>query len=81
MAKKEPVKPVIAGALEGLNFYLYNFTHSAEEHAENAKSIFDYMQLALLNSVDEVTRFAMPKGTCLPSLKRKMATTLINSSF
>lgn len=53
---------VIAGTLEGLNNYLYNFTQSAEEQSEHSLSIFEYTKQALLNNVDDVTRYAMPRG-------------------
>lgn len=58
----KPDLNVIAGALEGLNFYLYNFTHSAEEGGEYTKSIFDYAKQALLASADDLSRYAMPKA-------------------
>lgn len=58
----KPDLNVIAGALEGLNNYLYNFTHSAEEGSEYAKNIFEYTKQALLSSIDDLNRYAMPKG-------------------
>ena len=53
---------VIAGALEGINSYLYNFTHSVQEDRENSLVIFEFTKQALLTNVDDITRFAMPKG-------------------
>lgn len=53
---------VIAGALEGINNYLYNFTQSTEEKSVHSVTIFEYMKRALLSSPEDLTRYAMPKG-------------------
>ena len=53
---------VIAGAIEGINHYLYIFTESAEENSENSWSIFDYTKQALLSNSEDVTRYAVPRG-------------------
>lgn len=64
MTKKfhKPDLNVIAGALEGLNNYLYNFTQSADEGGEFSKTLFNYTKQALLNNADDINRYAMPKG-------------------
>ena len=59
---QKPDFNVIAGTLEGLNNYLYNFTQSAEENSEFSRSIFDYTKRALLSNSDDINRYAMPRG-------------------
>jgi hypothetical protein len=59
---KKPDLAVIAGVLEGLNYYLHNFTHSAREGAKYAYNIFKYCRDALLENVTDICRYAMPKG-------------------
>lgn len=64
MSKKEKHDfNVIAGSLEGLNYYLYNFTHSAEEGSEHSKNIFEFTKQALMSTVTDLTRYAVPKGS------------------
>lgn len=60
----KPDFAVIAGTLEGLNNYLNNFTHSAQEGAKYAFNIYKYCKDALLENVSEMQlkRYAMPKG-------------------
>ncbi len=53
---------VIAGALEGLNHYLTNFSTSESEDKKSAKSIFDYAKKALLGDTEDINRYAMPRG-------------------
>ncbi len=60
---KKPDLAIIAGVLEGLNYYLHNFTHSASEGAKHAYSIFKYCKDALLENANDVSRYAMPKGS------------------
>jgi hypothetical protein len=62
MKSNKPDLNVIAGSLEGLNNYLFNFTQSAEEGSEHAKYIFNYTKQALLVNTDDVNRYAMPRG-------------------
>ena len=61
-SQKGPDFSAIAGALEGINNYLYNFTQSAEENSEYAWEIFDCTRKALLANTEELTRYAMPRG-------------------
>jgi hypothetical protein len=53
---------VIAGVLDGINNYLFNFTQSAEEGGKYSRDIFMYTKQALLSNTDDITRYAMPKG-------------------
>lgn len=53
---------MIAGALDGLNHYLTNFSTSESEDKKSAKSIFDYAKKALLGDTDDINRYAMPRG-------------------
>ena len=53
---------VIAGTLDGLNNYLFNFTQSAEEGSIYSKDIFNYTKQALLSNSDDLNRYAMPRG-------------------
>ncbi|CAF0899355.1 unnamed protein product [Brachionus calyciflorus] len=50
---------VIAGAIESLNNYLYNFSPS--EKSDYSKVMFDYIKRALVNS-EELNRYAVPKA-------------------
>lgn len=59
---RKPDFNVIAGALEGLCNFLFNFTQSAEEDREQSFSIFDYTKQALLNNSEDIARYAMPKA-------------------
>lgn len=53
---------VIAGALEAINQYLYNFTQSAEEGSKNSREIFKFAKLALTSNNEDLTRYAMPRA-------------------
>ena len=57
-----PELNVIAGALEGINHFLYNFTQSAEENSEFSWAIFDFSRQALLANSQDVSRYAVPRG-------------------
>jgi hypothetical protein len=59
---KKPDFGVIAGALEGLNNYLFNFTQSADEGSKHSREIFNFAKQALLSNTDDITRYAMPRG-------------------
>lgn len=58
----KPDLNVIAGTLEGLNNYLFNFTQSAEEKSKESVKIFHYTKQALLSNADDLNRYAMPRG-------------------
>jgi hypothetical protein len=60
--KLKPDLNVIAGALDGLNHYLYNFSPSESEDKKYAKNIFEYAKKALLGDTDDINRYAMPRG-------------------
>ena len=56
----KPDLNIIAGALDGLNHYLYHFHVSESDNY--AKSIFGYAKQALMSNADDINRYAMPKG-------------------
>ena len=58
----KPDFSVIAGILEGLCYYLNNFTHSVQEGAKYSYNIYKYCREALMENATDLTRFAMPKG-------------------
>ena len=62
-SQKGPDFSAMAGALEGINIYLYNFMLSAEENGQYAWEIFDCTRKALLANSEDVSRYAMPRGT------------------
>jgi hypothetical protein len=57
-----PDMNIIAGTIDGLNNYLFNFTQSVEQGSEYASDIYTYSKKALLNSTDDLNRYAVPKG-------------------
>ena len=59
---RKPDFNIIAGALEGLCNFLYNFTQSSDEDREQSFAIFDYTKQALLNNSEDIARYAMPKA-------------------
>ena len=60
--KKQPELNVIAGALDGLCHYLHVFTQTSTDNEKTSQEIFDFTYKALLNSSDDVNRYAMPKA-------------------
>lgn len=67
---RKPEFVVIAGILEGLNYYLNNFTHSAQEGAKYSFNIYKYCRDALLENTSDLNRYTMPKGLLNVSIRR-----------
>lgn len=61
----KPDLNVIAGTLEGLNNYMYNYTQSADDNDGCISSIFNYTKQALLSNSDDISRYAMPKAALI----------------
>jgi hypothetical protein len=52
---------LIAGSLEALNSYLYNF-EASEDKGETSNDIYQYMKQSLFSNIESVTRYALPKA-------------------
>ncbi|RNA36044.1 DNA-dependent kinase catalytic subunit-like [Brachionus plicatilis] len=51
---------LIAGALDGLNSYLNNF--SVSETSDHLRAVFNFIKLSLLSSSEDLSRYAVPKS-------------------
>lgn len=58
----KPDLQAIAGALEGLNNYLYNFTQSVSDGSKYANDIFNFTKQALLSNTEVLSKFPVPTG-------------------
>ena len=58
---RKPEFNVIAGTLEGLNNYMYNYTQSTDDNDGCIKNIFSYLKQALLNNSSDISRYSIPK--------------------
>jgi len=56
----KPEFNVIAGALEGLSFYLVE--NAAQDDDQISKDIYDYVNKALCHRTEDVSRYAMPRA-------------------